>query len=133
MTQPGPVLMLLLSYLAACASGCVGWASSTLPPPLSAVEEAKWKSARLPYSVGVEQCEYPAYSDALIHVLRETGLFVRVESLEGFSAPPDLVARVESQIHGSSAIPIGPLLTFGVIPQTMRETHGYDFSLVAPA
>jgi hypothetical protein len=133
MIQPKPVLMLLLSHLAGCASGCVGWASSTLPPRLSAIEETKWKSARLPYSVGVEQYKYPAYSDALVHALRETGLFVRVESLEGFSTPPDLVARVEGQIHGSSAIPIGPLLPFGVIPQTMQETHGYDFSLVAPA
>ncbi|MDB6066947.1 MAG: hypothetical protein JWR26_3155 [Pedosphaera sp.] len=125
-------LTLLLVIMAVLGGGCVGVASSTLPPPLSATQKVRLKTARLPLTVGVERYKYPAYSDALVKALRNTGVFVRVDHLERFSSPPSLVARVERQISGSTVIPILTLLTFGIIPTTADETYGYAFSLGTP-
>jgi len=84
------------------------------------------------FTVGVETYTYPAYSDALVKALRDTGLFVRVDHLERFSRPPALVARVERQIYGDSAIPIWTFLTLGLVPTTLEESFGYAFSLSRP-
>ena len=122
-------LMLLLVTLATFGCGCV---SSTLPPDLSVGEKARLKTARMAFTVGVETYKYPAYSDALVKALRDTGVFVRVDHLEGFSSPPALVARVEREIYGSSAIPLWTLLTLGLVPSTTEESFGYAFSLSRP-
>jgi hypothetical protein len=86
----------------------------------------------LTFTVGVETYKFPAYSDALVKALRNTGVFVRVDHLEGFSSPPALVARVEREIYGSSAIPLWTLLTLGLVPTTTEESFGYAFSLSRP-
>lgn len=110
-------------------SGCVGCGSSTLPPRLTAAEKTRLRGAHLPFTVGVERDQAPAYSDALVKALRNTEVFARVDHLDRFSDPPALVARVERRIHGSTAIPAWTLLSFGLIPTTTREKFGYAFSL----
>ncbi|HWN94927.1 MAG TPA: hypothetical protein VNT99_07835 [Methylomirabilota bacterium] len=55
-----------------------------------------------------------------------------MDDLERFSSPPSLVARVERRIYGSTAIPVYPLLTFGIIPMSVQETAGESFSLSPP-
>ena len=125
-----PVLApLLLIFVAVGGSGCVGWGSSALPPRLTPAEKARIQHAQLPLSVGVERYEAPAYSDSLRAALQRTKLFERVDDLERFAKPPSLVARVERRIYGSTAIPVYPLLTFGIIPMSVQETAGESFSL----
>ena len=127
------VLLILLVVMAAVfGSGCVGCGSSTLPPRLTASERAKVKGARLPFTVGVERYEAPAYSDALVKALRGTEVFVRVDHLERFNSPPSLVARVERRIYGSTVVPVATLLSFGLIPTTTEESFGHAFSLSPP-
>jgi hypothetical protein len=111
---------------------CVGWASSALPPRLNRQEKARLHQAHLPFTVGVERSRYPAYSDSLREALQRAKLFDRVDDLERFSDPPTLVARVERRIYGSTAIPVYPLLSFGVIPMSVQETAGESFSLSSP-
>jgi hypothetical protein len=123
---------LLLVFVAVSASGCVGWASSALPPRLSKAEKARVRQAHLPLTVGVERYEAPAYSESLRKALQRTKLFGRVDDLERFSSPPSLVARVERRIYGSTAIPVYPLLTLGIIPMSVQETAGESFSLSPP-
>ena len=120
---------LLLALVAGGSSGCVGWGSSSLPARLTSAEKARLAQARLPLTVGVERYEAPAYSDSLRVALRSTKLFERVDDLERFATPPSLVARVDRRIYGSTAIPVYPLLTFGIIPMSVQETAGESFSL----
>ena len=122
-------LILLLVTMATFGGGC---ACSTLPPALSATEKIRLKTAPMAFTVGVETYKFPAYSDALIKALRNTGVFVRADHLERFSSPPALVARVEREIYGSSAIPLWTLLTLGLVPTTTEESFGYSFSLSRP-
>ena len=121
-----------LVLLAAITSGCVGWASSALPPRLTKTEKARIHRAHIPFTVGVERYKYPAYSDSLREALQRTKLFDRVDDLEKYSSPPTLVARVERQIHGSAVIPVYPLLSFGIIPDSTQETMGESFSFSSP-
>src|SRR2546426_1003468 len=123
------VLMFLLVTTAVFGSGCVGCASSTLPPRLTTAERARLKGAHLPFTVGVERHRYPAYSDSLVKALRRTKVFDRVDHLDRFSTPPALVARVEREIYGSAVIPVWTLLSFGLVPTTTEESFGYAFSL----
>jgi hypothetical protein len=122
-------LILLLVTMATFGGGC---ACSTLPPDLSATEKIRLKTAPMAFTVGVETYKFPAYSDALVKALRNTGVFVRVDHLERFSSPPALVARVEREIYGSSAVPLWTLLTLGLVPTTTEESFGYSFSLSRP-
>lgn len=125
-----PVLApFLLIFVAVGGSGCVGWGSSALPPRLTSAEKAHVRAAHLPLTVGVERYEAPAYSESLRKALQRTKLFERVDDLERFSTPPSFVARVERRIYGSTAIPVFPLLTFGIIPMWVQETAGESFSL----
>jgi hypothetical protein len=120
---------LLLVVVAVGGSGCVGWGSSALPPRLTKAEKARARQAHLPLTVGVERYEAPAYSESLRKALQRTKLFDRVDDLERFSSPPSLVARVERRIYGSTAMPVYPLLTFGIVPMSVQETAGESFSL----
>jgi hypothetical protein len=120
---------LLLVFVAAGGTGCVGWGSAALPPRLTSAEKARVHRTQLPLTVGIERYEAPAYSDSLRAALQGTKLFERVDDLERFAKPPSLVARVERRIYGSTAIPVYPLLTFGIIPMSVQETAGESFSL----
>jgi hypothetical protein len=123
----------LLLSLAVVCSGCIGWGSSALPPRLTSSERSRVARAHLPLTVGIERYKAPAYSDSLRQALQRTELFDRVDDLERFSEPPSFVARVEHRIHGTATIPVFTLLTFGIIPTSVRESHGESFSLSPPA
>ena len=129
------LLALLLMAAAGFGSGCVGCASSALPPRLSAAEKAKLKGAHLPFTVGVERYVAPAYSDALVKALRNAGVFARVDHLERFTSPPALVARVERRIYGSTVIPVATLLTgrFGSpMTRTLRTCSCFATYFASP-
>jgi hypothetical protein len=125
-------LVSALLVLMVLETGCVGWGCTSLPPKLSQAEEAKWKAAHLPYTVGVVRHEAPPYSEALVAALRNTGLFVEVDHLDRLSNAPNLMARIEDIPSGNTAIPTWTLLTLGVIPFRGDERYGYVFSLSAP-
>jgi hypothetical protein len=127
-----PSLLLVVVAAAGGGGGCVGWGSSALPPRLTKAERVRTRQAHLPYTVGVERFEAPAYSESLREALQRAQLFDQVDDLERFSTPPSLVARVERRIYGNTAIPVYPLLTFGLIPMSVQETAGESFSLSAP-
>ncbi len=128
--KPGFVTAMLLTT--ALASGCVGLGSTTLPPELSSQEREKVREAHLPFIVGVERYQYPAYSDALVSALQKLRLFDRVDFRDRLSIAPSLVVEVEQAVYGNPAIPFATLLSFGIIPTTVPETHGYVFSFHSP-
>jgi hypothetical protein len=107
------------------AGGC---ASTTLPPKLTPEQRALLHKKPFGLTVGVEEYEFPVYSDGLLNALAKTHLFARVDHLKNFTAPPDIVARIEETIYGSATIPILTGLSLGIIPTTVNETHGYSFS-----
>jgi hypothetical protein len=110
--------------------GCVGWASAALPPRLDDAEEAYLEARRddlRHLTVGVE-----GRAERLLAALRRTDLFARVEPLEEFDEPPVLVARVDRHVHGTAAIPVLALLTFGIVPSSVDEDWGESFILQAP-
>src|SRR5205085_8827278 len=111
-------------------SGCVGYASSSLPPFLSFQERTRLKEQHLPYTVGVQDYKHPAYSEHLLKRLHATKIFDRVDKLQNFTNhPPTLVARVNRQIYGSTQLPFATLGTGGIIPMFAQEEHGVSFSL----
>jgi len=112
--------------------GCVGWASSSLPPRLTDAELQWIEGTRLPLTVGVVPHVHPAYSDALAERLRDLGLFDRDDPVGEFETPPDLLASVDRQIHGGAVIPLWTLLTFGLVPTFHEEERGTSFWLTAP-
>jgi hypothetical protein len=118
--------------LSSLISGCVGLGSATLPPDLSAPEKARVRLAHLPLTIGVVPYQYPAYSDALVRALQRTKLFDRVELRDHLPYPPSLVAEVEQPASGTAVIPFATLLSFGIIPTTTSEDHGYNFSFHSP-
>ncbi|HKI86356.1 MAG TPA: hypothetical protein VKA53_06390 [Thermoanaerobaculia bacterium] len=119
------------------AGGC---GTTTRPGRITRKQRALIKATRLKLTVGVEKgvmvqgkkYEWTAYSDGLLAELRRTGLFRRVDRLEAFDSPPDLVARVEEAIPGSAAIPFATGITLGLFPTRVQERWGYPFSLRRP-
>ena len=128
----GRALQLTFCPIAVVLGGCVGAGSFPLPPALMPSQVQRMRELPLPYSVGVVRDKIPVYSDHLTKVLISSRAFKRVAPLASFSRPPDLIATVEERIYGSSAIPLWPLLTGGVLPSTTQEDYGVIFSL-APA
>jgi len=111
------------------AGGC---ASSSLPPRITPEQRALLQSTRIDVTVGVEDYQFPVYSEGLAKALGKTHLFTRVDRLANFTTPPDFVARVEETIYGSATIPVLTGLSLGIIPTTVNEMHGYSFSLSRP-
>lgn len=111
-------------------TGCV---SQTLPPRPSADLLAASASTHFPLTVGVEPYDLKVYSRDLITELRRTGLFERVDSVDAFATPPDIIARVENVVSGSAAFPLWTFLTLGIIPTTVNESWGNIFSLRSSA
>jgi hypothetical protein len=82
--------------------------------------------------VGVERFQAPVYSNELIRNLRDTGLFNAVDESDRLEAPPDLIVRVHGTPAGSTAIPLLPAISLGLIPMVADETWGTLFSLSSP-
>lgn len=123
----GVVALLLITMAAGLIGGCT---SMVLPPSLSDSELARVSSTRFHVSVGVEKDENPLYSDRLVHALRRTGLFSRIEKLEDLPHA-DLVARVNRHIYGTATLPILTGLSLGFIPTVVSEEWGEVFTLHA--
>ncbi|HEX6903293.1 MAG TPA: hypothetical protein VF789_26490 [Thermoanaerobaculia bacterium] len=119
----GIVILLSLSLL---AGGC---ASVKIPPKLTPAERDLVQATKIHAVVGVQTDEYPVYSNKLADALRRTGLFDEVALIDDLQREPDLIATVEKHVYGAPGIPVFALLTFGVIPSSAEETHGYVFSL----
>jgi len=115
--------------IAGLAAGCP---SQTLPPRITAAQNALLDKTRIDLTVGVEDYQFTNYSDALVEALGDTHLFARVDHVENFATPPDLIARVSERICGTATIPIWTGLSFGIIPTTVNEAWGYSFSLSRP-
>lgn len=120
----------LAAFLTTPSAACC--ASVDLAPRISSQQKQAIASTRLPYTVGVAEHHHPAYSDGLLRALRQTHLFARVSHLKDLSTPPELVARVEDEIHGEPVIPFATGLSLGLIPTTVEEEWGVSFSLSTP-
>jgi hypothetical protein len=107
-----------------------GCSSETLPPALSEDQLKAIAARHFKATVGVRRYNAQVYSDYLINYLRKTQLFERVDPLESFQTPPTFVARVDRGIYGTATIPIFTAITLGIIPTTVEEEHGLEFSLV---
>ena len=111
----------------------VGCVSAPLPPRLTQVQREGLAKLPLPYSVGVAPYVHQVYSEKLAAVLKASGVFSQVAPLGEFKRPPDLVATVERNVHGSAMIPALTILTAGVVPTVGEEEHGVVFSLASPS
>jgi len=107
-----------------------GCSSETLPPTLSEGQLKAIAATHFKATVGVRQYNAQVYSDYLINYLRKTQLFDEVAPLESFQTAPTFVARVDRGIYGTATIPIFTAITLGIIPTTVDEEHGLQFSLV---
>ena len=108
------------------------FASTGLPPRISDEQRKAVAATHLPFSVGVARYRFPAYSEHLTMTLQRTRLFARVDRLEAFASPPDLVARVDRRIYGNAIVPFATGLTLGLVPTSTDEQWGESFSLTAP-
>ena len=121
-----PSLLLLIAISLSLLTGC---ASSSLPPRLKPKEAELISALPLSASVGVMSYKHPAYSDKLTSALQSAGIFSQVLPISDFTSPPDYVAVVEAQVHGSAVLPVATLATLGVVPTVVSEDHGLSFSL----
>jgi hypothetical protein len=108
----------LIGLVLFCGAGCVGLGSGTLPPRLTAAERARLKEVHLPLTVGVAT---NAQAQLVISRLRKTKLFDAVDYPDRLSQPPVVMAQWEHTPYGTATIPVYSLLTFGVLPTSVRE------------
>lgn len=120
------------------AGGCY---STTRPKEITPEQMALIRATHLHLTIGVEDevsdfnGELPklsAYTSVLLSDLRRTRLFDRVDRLEVFKTPPDLLARVEEAISGPATIPLVTGLTLGLYPTRGESRWGLPFSLRRP-
>jgi len=123
---------LLVTGVAALVAYFGGCISAVLPPDPTAAERAHLAATHFPLRVSVERYQPPVYSDELIQNLRDTGLFDAVDESDRLGSPPDLIARVRGIPAGSTAIPLLPAFSLGLIPMVADETWGTLFSLASP-
>ena len=129
-THITPILLaILLLSLALGSTGCVGLASGTLPPRLSTAERARIKDAHLPFTVGVETNDT---AHLVIARLRKTKLFDAVDYADRLPSPPAVLARWDRTPYGTATIPFASLLTFGIIPTTVREPLSFGCTFYSP-
>ena len=119
-----------IQYALYCLSTLLaGCGSAALPPSLTRSQAQRLRELPLPYTVGVARYQYPVYSENLTKALIASRVFKQVAPLENFFRPPDLIATVEEAIHGTATIPVAFFATAGVAPSSVKEDHGYVFSL----
>ncbi len=107
-----------------------GCASEALPPPLSNDQLKAIAAKHFKASVGVRKYNAPVYSDYLVECLRKTNLFDEVALLDEFKTPPTFIAVVNRGIYGTATIPIFTIISLGIVPTTVEEEHGLEFSLI---
>jgi hypothetical protein len=107
-----------------------GCSSETLPSALSEDQLKAIAATHFKATVGVRRYNAQVYSDYLVNYLRKTQLFDEVAPLESFQTAPTFVARVDRGIYGTATIPVFTAITLGIIPTTVDEEHGLEFSVV---
>ena len=121
---------LAVSAAIAALASLLAWVGGCVSAPLPAAVDEDGASSRLDLELGVEADRVAPFSDELVRALAASGIFARVDRLDRFASPPDLVATVE---HGwNAAIPIFTALSLGLIPTVVEETYGLAFTLHAP-
>jgi hypothetical protein len=129
MAKLAPNSFLRLTGIALVSGLICSCASTALPPHLSPEQAARLKKLPLKLRVGVEPSQVPVYSEKLAEALSKAGIFEQVAPLGSFAKPPDLIARVEKEVHGTAVIPALTFLTGGLVPTVVEESHGNVFSL----
>ena len=115
--------------LAGLAFSTLSCATAAVPPALSPEDSELLSTVHFPARVGVEQYQYPVYSERLVKSLRSTGLFVDVQPLEAI-ADPDLIATVRRPIYGTATMaPLLTIVTLGIVPTIVAEEWGESFTL----
>jgi hypothetical protein len=118
--------LLVLVSLSACGA-------MTAPPSLTTAERARIAAARLDLSLGVGQHAASWPREDLVTALAQWHLFRRVDRLEAFAEPPDLVATVQVFGNPDTTLPIVTFLTLGIIPTVAKGHDGVRVMLTAPA
>lgn len=118
------LVLSLLSLWTSCSS-------IRLPPRLTETQSRRLSELPLHYSVGVAPYERRVYSESLTVALKASGVFAKVEPLDHFTQPPDYIAKVEKEIHGTPVIPFFTFISLGLVPTMAEEDHGYVFSLTS--
>lgn len=105
-----------------------GCSTSRLPSSIDAPKLEIIKNLKFDKVIGVEKYMYPAYSEKLKTVLKDLNVFNDVVYSDSGS-PYDLLARVDKEVSGTPVIPILTIISFGLIPTTVKESYGVIFSL----
>lgn len=116
--------VLILLFTALASSG--GCAVFQLPKPLTRAESARLRDSHIDVTIGVLRKEEMRPQLAAVRgvaAFRKMGLFDRIEFQDAYGdESPDLVAEFEEVLNPAGAyIPVGPLLTLGIIPTVGRE------------
>jgi hypothetical protein len=121
---------LLLALVVLGCGGCVGLSSGTLPPKLTTTEKDRLTNAWLPLAIGVVRTN--ATGQRVIVRLRKTNLFDAVDYVDRLPSPPTVLAQWEHTPYGTATIPLDSLLTFGIIPTTVREPLSFGCTFYSP-
>jgi hypothetical protein len=118
----------LLALLA--LSGC---SAVSAPRSLTQAERTRLEDARFELTLGIGEHRAPWPREDLVAALGRTRLFQRVDRLEAFTAPPDLVAAVQVLGEPDNKVPLVTFLTLGLIPTVGKGYDGVTVTLSAPA
>ena len=103
-----------------------------LPPRLSPAERASVEANRFDAVVGVAPYDVVHTRKDIRAVVRDTGLFTRVEMVEDLEVQPDLLVKVHRLHGGTAVIPLLTILTLGVLPTFFEDAIGYELIFVTP-
>jgi len=110
-----------------------GCGAVTAPLPLTAVERTRLDAAQLDLTLGVGQHAASWTREDLVAALGRRRLFRRVDRLEAFAEPPDLVATVQVFGDPESKLSVVTFLTLGIVPTVAKGYDGVRVTLAAPA
>lgn len=103
-----------------------------LPPRLTPAERASVEATRFDAVVGVAPYDIAHTRKDIRAVVRDTGLFTRVELVEDLDAPPDLLVKVHRLHGGTAIIPLLTIVTLGILPTFFEEAIGYELIFLTP-
>jgi hypothetical protein len=115
------VRKLAVSAAIAALASLLAWVGGCVSAPLPAAVDEDGASSRLDLELGVEADRVAPFSDELVRALAASGIFARLDRLDHFASPPDLVATVEHGWRGNAAIPIFTALSLGLIPTVVER------------